>query len=74
MKRFALFFGSLVLAIPLVGCDTGGGAPGAGTGTGPGNQDTSNWGEAKKHEAELQKKFTGAAPSATQESLAKKKH
>ncbi len=53
MKRFAaLIVSTAVFAIMIAGCGEGGGA-----GTTAGTEDQSNWGEAKKYEAQLEKKL-----------------
>lgn len=57
MKRFAVLFSAcvLLLAVHIAGCGNDG-VPGGGTKVDL-NADQSNWGEAKKYEAKIQKKL-----------------
>jgi len=48
MKRFAVLLTSLVLSIPFIGCGCGDGG-----GTASTSEDSSQWGEAKKHKAKV---------------------
>ncbi len=62
MKRFVLLLSAcaFVLAAQIAGCggDSGGGLPTSSSAT----EDQSQWGEAKKYEAQLQKKLDAKEP------------